>query len=45
MPGYSGDLKMEKFGGKKQTKKPKIHNGPRGGKYIIKNGKKNYLKS
>lgn len=51
MPGYSGDLKMN--GGKKNpsnskkngSKQPKIHQGPRGGKYIIKNGNKQYLKS
>ena len=28
---------------KKKTKKPKVHTGPRGGKYIIKKGKKVYV--
>jgi len=48
MPGYSGqpvdgeDMK----GGrktKKMQKKLKVHQGPRGGKYVIKNGKKQYI--
>lgn len=31
-------------GSKKKTKSPKIHIGPRGGKYIKKKGKKIYIK-
>ena len=28
---------------KKKTKKPKVHTGPRGGKYIMRKGKKVYV--
>ena len=50
MPGYSGDLEAEMDGGKKKTlqkktqkPKQKVHTGPRGGKYVVKKGKKVYL--
>lgn len=50
MPGYSGDLKTTSSpmkGGKKQkqNQKQKVHTGPRGGKYVMKNGRKVYLTS
>lgn len=52
---FEKDVKnMEMFGGKRKNKqknkqkksqkpKQKVHTGPRGGKYILKNGKKVYL--
>lgn len=50
MPGYSGDLEKQMNGGRKKkqqkkTEKPKqkVHTGPRGGKYVVKKGKKVYL--
>ena len=45
MPGYSGQpVDSENMkGGKKMQKKLKVHQGPRGGKYVIKNGKKQYI--
>jgi len=39
----NNDSKKNHSGGKKNQ--PKIHQGPRGGKYIIKNGNKQYIKS
>lgn len=38
MPGCSANLLQ---GGKKKS--PKVHKGPKGGKYIIKKGEKVYL--